>query len=340
MRKRGFTLIELLVVIAIIAILIAILLPALGKARGSSRQIKCSAQVRGLVQGFVAWAPNNKDIYPLPSMVDLKDQTVNEGELATPVNGAKKDITRHIMSLLIFNNIITPEVLICPSEKNTQFQKYQKYEFNSPQYSEGADHTQALWDPGFSACPADELRFNRQAGDTAGCSYAHLPPYGRQLTRKWRTYANSRGPSDAILGDRGPIYLGSAGTGWSLILDNKYSAGSMASTVHGDHGNWRGNIGFTDGHVVFEPSATPPDMMFTFSSLTTNRTVPDNLFANELDRSGNQKPTNPPNVIDNAAPDSGGTYDDSDGGDQSTAYLRLIPHTTWTTKAVPTMYVD
>src|ERR1043165_6976955 len=103
------------------------------------------------------------------------------------------------MSMLIAYNAITPDILICPSEKNTQFQKYMKYEYNSPQYSEGADHSTALWDPAFTACPADELRFNQQAGDRAGCSYAHLPPYGRQLNRKWKTYANSRGPSDAML---------------------------------------------------------------------------------------------------------------------------------------------
>jgi hypothetical protein len=45
-------------------------------------------------------------------------------------------------------------------------------------------------------------------------------------------------------------------------------------------------------------------------------------------------------MVDNSAPDSGGYYDDSDGGDQTNAYLRPIARADWTTKAVPRMFVD
>jgi prepilin-type N-terminal cleavage/methylation domain-containing protein/prepilin-type processing-associated H-X9-DG protein len=338
MRTRGFTLIELLVVVAIIALLIGIILPALGKARISARQIKCSTQVRGVVQAMVAWAPQTKDLYPLPSLVDLKDLTVDEGQVANPSYGAKKDITRHIMSLMIFNNAITPEILICPGERNPQFQRAAKYEFNSPQQAAAADKSLALWDPAFSATPSDEQRFGRQAGDPASCSYAHLPPYGKQQ-RKWKSFGISRGTSDAIFGDRGPIYLGSAADGWSVIPDSRYSAGSFTNMTHGGP-RWRGNVGFSDGHVVFEPRPDPESLPFTFVNVSGLRTRGDNLFANELDRSGNQKPANPPPMVDNSAPDSGGYYDDSDGGDQTNAYLRPIARTEWTTKAVPRMFVD
>jgi prepilin-type N-terminal cleavage/methylation domain-containing protein len=337
-QKRGFTLIELLVVIAIIALLIAILLPALGQARASSRQLKCATQVRGVVQGMIVWSGPNKDVYPLPSLVDKKDLTVDEGQITNEVNGAKKDITRHIMSLMIFNGNITPEILISPGEQNSQFQKYQKYEYSSPQQAAATDKSLALWDPAFTATPGDETRFGRVAGDAAGCSYAHLPPYGKQK-RKWQAANNSRGPADAIFGDRGPIYLGSAGTGWTLIPGNAYSANSLTHKTHGGP-TWRGDIGFSDGRVSSFKQPDPPALIFTFSSLTTNRTVGDNLFANELDRSGMQKPTNPPNITDNTAPDTGGWYDDSDGGDQTNAYLRPIQKADWTTKAVPRMYVD
>jgi prepilin-type N-terminal cleavage/methylation domain-containing protein len=337
--RRAFTLIELLVVIAIIALLIAILLPALGAARGSGRQLKCSAQVRSMLQGMVSWSGNNKDFYPLPSLLDTRDDTVDEGQAANPNFGAKKDITRHLMSMMIFHGFVTPEGLICPAEMSPQVRKYENYQYESPAQAAAADKSLALWDPAFCATAGDELRFGRQAGDMAGCSYAHLPPYGRQK-RKWKTFAISRAPMEVLLGDRGPVYEGSASAGWSLIPGNPYSEGSLAARVHGKKGLWKGNAGFSDGHVFFEPRCDPPNLMFTFTNLVGVRSIADNIFANELDKSGVQKPSNPPVVTPNASPDTGGYYDDSDGGDMSTAYLRPIIKAEWTTKAVPRMFVD
>ena len=94
-NRKGFTLIELLVVIAIIALLIGILLPALGKARASARQIKDSTQIRGIHQGMVLFAQNNGEVYPIPSQLD-------KGNIMIAANG-KKDLPRHVMSVLIFN---------------------------------------------------------------------------------------------------------------------------------------------------------------------------------------------------------------------------------------------
>jgi len=58
-RRRGpaaaFTLIELLVVVAIISLLMSILLPSLSKARENARCVKCSTNLRSILQGSLSY---------------------------------------------------------------------------------------------------------------------------------------------------------------------------------------------------------------------------------------------------------------------------------------------
>lgn len=62
---RGFTLIELLVAIGIIAILIAMILPAMGKVRYSANLVKCGSNLRQIGAGFLMYANDNKQWYPV-----------------------------------------------------------------------------------------------------------------------------------------------------------------------------------------------------------------------------------------------------------------------------------
>lgn len=59
--RRAFTLIELLVVIALIGLLIGLLLPALAGARRNAKATACSADLRGIGQGLVAYTADHRD---------------------------------------------------------------------------------------------------------------------------------------------------------------------------------------------------------------------------------------------------------------------------------------
>jgi prepilin-type N-terminal cleavage/methylation domain-containing protein/prepilin-type processing-associated H-X9-DG protein len=63
--RKGFTLIELLVVIAIIAILAAILFPVFAKAREKARQTSCLSNVKQLMLGFMMYAQDYDEKYPV-----------------------------------------------------------------------------------------------------------------------------------------------------------------------------------------------------------------------------------------------------------------------------------
>ncbi|MFN7374490.1 MAG: type II secretion system protein [bacterium] len=299
-KNRAFTLIELLVVIAIIALLVGILLPALAKARQSARQIKCATQVRNVVQAMQIWAQSNRDRYPTPSVVDVSNQTLN----VTPA--ANKDNTGNVLSLLIFNAAITPEICVTPSEVSGNVSAMTDYRNSNP--STAAVAANALWDPRFRGAPS-AVETGAAGRDTAQLnsnnSYATLVFQIAGRTSKW---TNNYSATDAVFGNRGPLFTGqSTGNngqevgfptgagGWQLLAGSDLGERSQTLQIHGGRNTWEGNIGYNDGHVNLENRADPAEVTFQSQSAITlpgnttpTRTIPDNLFVDETNENSDR----------------------------------------------------
>ncbi len=314
-RKSGFTLIELLVVIAIIALLIGILLPALGKARRSARRLKDSSQIRSVVQSLAIYAGNNRDRYPLPSLVDSANNTLNMVATTTP---ELKNTSGNIFSILIFQGFVPTEIMISPAEPNSAaFAEDNAYEFSEPSaITNVQQRSLALWDPGFVAhgapsapnrvgaqpptntySNAHPLRAAPNNNRNGGMSYAHLPPFAlrRQL---WRNTFNA---TEAILANRGPAFaarspVGATATEFQLLgatnpgdVNASIGINSLSLNTHGSRGRWEGLVGYNDSHVAFESQPDPDQVIYVLTGAgvqPAQQNQSDNLFVSEQEDNG------------------------------------------------------
>lgn len=283
-ERSAFTLVELLVVIAIIGTLISLLLPALGQARRTARQLKCSTNIRSVVQGMVMWAQNNSDSYPMPSLVDKTEATV-----LVQFIEAEKDNTGNIMSLMVYGGLVPPLLCRCPTETNPLVQVDEAYEYIEPQRAQ--DPRVAAWDPGFAGVPQESGTGGGNSRRTfnSNTSYSHLPPFGARRPKWMSTYSSN----EAVFSDRGPVYGGSPGA-WQLV-PGPFGTGSGAIRIHGSTNRWMGNVGYNDGRVAQESRPDPRTLHWGFSALgPAQRNSFDNIFVNENDRTGLVEPDSEP----------------------------------------------
>jgi type II secretory pathway pseudopilin PulG len=310
-RGDGFTLVELLAVICVVIIGLVVLWPTSSVNRHRCRGLKDSTQVRGIHQSMVTWAQSNQDRYPIPSLLDKDDQTIAPDTSDDP---SSKDLTRHVLSILVFNGFISTELLISPAESNTAgVVRDDAYRFDAP--AGAADLKNALWDPAFRAAPADDaIGPGQKDSDPGSNSYAFSPIAGKR-TARWASTFNS---TEAALGNRGPLY-DFVGDSWRLLKASPFGDASNTLLIHGTRTKWEGNIAYNDNHVQFETKPDPDDLTFTFTGVTDpkKQVRSDNLFANEEDDTRAMLGAMAP-------PDSRGRQLDTRIGANSNAYLKII----------------
>jgi type II secretory pathway pseudopilin PulG len=297
--RAGLTLLELLVVTVVLGLVGLMLMPLLGPRRGGARHIKDGTQVRAVHQSMVLFANNSRDVYPVPSEMDAANTTLSAG--------SAKDDLGNVLSVLIYDGYVVPELMVSPAEQSTLIDVQSTYALSDPPAAvntgSGAGK-HARWDPAFRGSPAEQVvqggtkplgALAPEANVTAHTSYAMMPFFAARREAwglNWRL-------DQAVIGNRGPTYevVGREDKAKTRLLDtgSQQSSGfvsvrgkgtnSITLDIHGNRKTWEGNIGFNDNHVEFVTQADPPTSVWTFSGLTpaSARQRPDNLFVAEDD---------------------------------------------------------
>lgn len=107
-QRRGFTLIELLVVIAIIVVLASLLLPALARAKEHARRIKCISNLKQIALAAKTFTLDHDGKMPW-HLVPNEGGTYGSSAATAWLNFSA-----------LSNELVTPQLLVCPSDTATK----------------------------------------------------------------------------------------------------------------------------------------------------------------------------------------------------------------------------
>jgi len=214
------------------------------------------------------------------TITNTTDNSGNTSVTITGKSGKQLDNLGNILSLMIFNGNISPELCVSPAESNTgSVVKKDDYEYSNPQGTPVPAN--ALWDPKFRGTPVDP---QGTAGTPGNNSYTSIVYFGKRAARWSDTYSTT----EAVFGNRGPEYAANdQGTyptsgRWTLTT-TAFGQQSNTLLIHGGRSTWEGNIGYNDGHVGFETKPNPEGVTYNRSGTVTPKAVADNFFVIETD---------------------------------------------------------
>jgi type II secretory pathway pseudopilin PulG len=279
--RRALTLVEVLIVLFVLVLVVAAVLPLMGNRHHGNHQLKDGTQIRNIIQAMTIFAQGNKDAYPVPQNLDVNNQTVAVGIAGDASTQWAKNNTSNILSILIFNSSISPELCYSPAESNSLIRIDSAFENSNP--AKAAVPANAVWDPGFCAYVGEPVGGgNRRDAGISGSSYASLVFNLGNRAGKW---SNTFNATEAVFGNRGASYGQADELPWNpswKLVPGEFGTQSNTLAILGGRTTWEGFIGYNDNHVNFETRPDPAEITFTRAS-GTPRVVPDNFFVDETD---------------------------------------------------------